>query len=377
MRDKLGRSWKICSATEMSIRKTAIDAAKQALFAHMDDVNADLLLMSAHKGAHSLRARNHRKLFSHRSFENTAVEGNGEQVKVLGWGSSRYGKPTGILGINCRHSITSYFESWSVSLAECPDHEKNTEPYWKKQAQKAPPLVTYEEEIQELRRDGHTRSQTIRYRMSTSTKNPIGISTRLARPDMAGKSVRFYDDMLSDAQKLYRKQFILDGRELPHTIILSDDEIGPRILASYSAELNTLFLRERVFDKQSLCVAIEAVKANSGISGPFFALEDRPLATFVHELAHWLHAEYARSRSEFGPGYGLHDRMWLTAQAMIEKVIKHYPDFDFRKISPYAERSWEDEPEEVIAEALTRYLLGDINSEVRIIMIIVKEAGYG
>ena len=264
-----------------------------------------------------------------------------------------------------------------MSLAECPDDEKNPDPYWKKQAQKAPPPVTYEEEIQELRRDGHTRSQTIRYRMSTSTEYPIGISTGLENLDTADKSVRFYDGMLSGARDHIGEIFNLDGMERPRTIILSDDEIGPRILASYSAKSNTLFLRERVFNKQSLCVAIEAVKANSGISGPFFALEDRPLATFVHELAHWLHAEYARSRSEFGPGSGLHDRMWLTAQAMIEKVIKHYPDFDFRKISTYAERSWEDEPEEVIAEALTRYLLGDINSEVRIIMIIVKEAGYG
>lgn len=201
-------------------------------------------------------------------------------------------------------------------------------PGWEKTQQALPP-VTYEEKSQELHRGGQIRGQTIHYRMSTLTENPIGISTRLTWPETADNSVRFYDRMLSDAQALYRKHFNLDGRELPRTIILSDDEIGPRILASYSAELNTLFLRERVFDKQSLCVAIEAVKTNNGISGSFFALESQPLATFVHELAHWLHAEYARSHSTFGPDYGLHDRMWLTAQAVIEKVIKHYPDFDF------------------------------------------------
>ncbi|MDI9470398.1 MAG: hypothetical protein QM296_09355 [Bacillota bacterium] len=246
-------------------------------------------------------------------------------------------------------------------------------PGWEK-TQKALPPVTYEDESQELRRDGLIRGQTVHYRMSTSTKNPIGISTRLTRPEMADKSVRFYDSMLSEALDLYRKHFNLDGKELPRTIILSDDEFEEFVLASYSAQSNTLFLRERVFGEQSFRVALKTLKTNSGISGPLFALEGQPLATIIHELAHWLHAEYARNSPEFGPGYSLRDRMWFTAQEVIERVIKRHPDFGFGKISAYAYTNLIEDPEELIAEAITRYLLGDINNEVR---IIIEEVGYG
>ncbi len=240
-------------------------------------------------------------------------------------------------------------------------------------AQKAQPPVTYDLESQVARRDGHARGQTIHYRMSMSMKKPIGISIRLKSTETVDDSVRFYGRMLSEALDRIGIYFNLDGLERPRAIILADEEISPYILASYSTELNVLFLRERVFDEQSLRVAIESVKAKDGISSPLFALENQPLATFVHEFAHWLHAAQVRSLSGFGSGDSLGGKMRFTAQEVIEESKSKYPEFDFSKISECAGKSWANDPEEVIAEAVTRYLLGDINNEVRIIM---EDAGY-
>lgn len=101
--DKRGREWTPEAYINMSMRNTARQTAEEVQTARCKDAGVNLIQIDSHSGARPKCAKDQGKIFS---LDNTSGETEdlyGTKIKYYPWSSSSYGKPDGILGINCRH----------------------------------------------------------------------------------------------------------------------------------------------------------------------------------------------------------------------------------------------------------------------------------
>jgi len=102
--DKLGRNWNPEGYVNMVIRTNVSNTANSTIMARAEDHGIDLIETSSHSGSRPLCEKDQGRIFSR----------NGKSKKYPKWSSSSYGKPNGILGINCGHSIYPYLEGASI-----------------------------------------------------------------------------------------------------------------------------------------------------------------------------------------------------------------------------------------------------------------------
>ncbi len=134
--DSAGRKWTPEAYVNMCIRSTVNNVTAETQFAKMDDYDLDLIEVSSHNGARPLCAKDQGKIFSRKNRSGYTTDLNGKRVRFYSWRSSSYGKPDGILGINCGHHITPFLPGISVQTYFPYDEEENAAQYKKIQEQR-------------------------------------------------------------------------------------------------------------------------------------------------------------------------------------------------------------------------------------------------
>lgn len=134
--DSAGRKWTPEAYVNMCIRSTVNNVTAETQFAKMDDYDLDLIEVSSHNGARPRCAKDQGKIFSRKNRSGYTTDLNGKRVRFYSWRSSSYGKPDGILGINCGHHITPFLQGISVQTYFPYDEEENAAQYKKIQEQR-------------------------------------------------------------------------------------------------------------------------------------------------------------------------------------------------------------------------------------------------
>ena len=127
--DKKGRNWTPEAYTNMCIRSTVGSVAKETQFALMDDYGLDLVEVSSHSGARPLCAKDQGKIFNRNGGGGYTTDLDGKRIRFHAWRSSSYGKPAGLLGINCGHQIYPFLPGISVQTYFPYDEKENAEQY--------------------------------------------------------------------------------------------------------------------------------------------------------------------------------------------------------------------------------------------------------
>lgn len=129
--DKNGRNWSPEAYTNMCIRSTVGSVAKETQFSLMDEYGLDLVEVSSHSGARPLCAKDQGKIFNRNGGGGYTTDLDGKRIKFYSWRSSSYGKPAGLLGINCGHQIYPFLPSISVQTYFPYNEKENAEQYEK------------------------------------------------------------------------------------------------------------------------------------------------------------------------------------------------------------------------------------------------------
>lgn len=129
--DKNGRNWTPEAYTNMCIRSTVGSVAKETQFSLMDEYGLDLIEVSSHSGARPLCAKDQGKIFNRNGGGGYTTDLDGKRIKFYAWRSSSYGKPAGLLGINCGHQIYPFLPGISVQTYFPYDEKENAEQYEK------------------------------------------------------------------------------------------------------------------------------------------------------------------------------------------------------------------------------------------------------
>lgn len=129
--DKNGRNWTPEAYTNMCIRSTVGSVAKETQFSLMDEYGLDLVEVSSHSGARPLCAKDQGKIFNRNGGGGYTTDLDGKRIKFYSWRSSSYGKPAGLLGINCGHQIYPFLPGISVQTYFPYDEKENAEQYEK------------------------------------------------------------------------------------------------------------------------------------------------------------------------------------------------------------------------------------------------------
>lgn len=136
--DKRGRQWTPEAYVNMAMRNTARQTAEEVQTARCKDAGVNLIQIDSHSGARPKCAKDQGKIFS---LDNTSGETEnlyGKKIKYYPWSSSSYGKPDGILGINCRHHKWPFVPSVNIQrYFPTEDFEENDRLYKETQIQRA------------------------------------------------------------------------------------------------------------------------------------------------------------------------------------------------------------------------------------------------
>ncbi len=129
--DKNGRNWTPEAYTNMCIRSTVGSVAKETQFSLMDEYGLDLVEVSSHSGARPLCAKDQGKIFNRNGGGGYTTDLDGKRIKFYAWRSSSYGKPAGLLGINCGHQLYPFLPGISVQTYFPYDEKENAKQYEK------------------------------------------------------------------------------------------------------------------------------------------------------------------------------------------------------------------------------------------------------
>lgn len=146
--DKAGREWAPESYINMNLRTTVSNVANEAQFARMDDYGNDLIEVSSHIGARPKCAPYQGRIYSRSGRSGFTEDLHGNKIAFAPWGSTSYGDPGGLLGINCGHQIYPFFPGLSRQTYTPYDKEQNDSVYKQSQKQRA-----LERKVRESKRD--------------------------------------------------------------------------------------------------------------------------------------------------------------------------------------------------------------------------------
>lgn len=136
--DKRGRQWTPEAYVNMAMRNTARQTAEEVQTARCKDAGVNLIQIDSHSGARPRCAKDQGKIFS---LDNTSGETEdlyGKKIKYYPWSSSSYGKPDGILGINCRHHKWPFVPGVNIQrYFPTEDYDENDMLYKETQVQRA------------------------------------------------------------------------------------------------------------------------------------------------------------------------------------------------------------------------------------------------
>lgn len=134
--DKLGREWSPEAYTNMCIRTTVAKTATETQMERMNDYGVNLVAVSSHIGARPLCAPYQGRIFDRNNGSGYITDLNDNKIRYEPWSSTSYGKPAGLLGINCGHQIYPFIPGINVQRYFPYDEAENAEQYKKVQKQR-------------------------------------------------------------------------------------------------------------------------------------------------------------------------------------------------------------------------------------------------
>lgn len=145
---KNGAQWTPEAYTKMVIRSNTQNTINKVQEERMQLAGNDYIEISSHLGARPLCAEDQGKIFSLSGNMEPIEDGLGNSIKVYSWHNSSYGKPDGILGINCGHSRYAFVPGISIHREKDFTKEENDQAYVEKQKQRQ-----YERTIRNKKRE--------------------------------------------------------------------------------------------------------------------------------------------------------------------------------------------------------------------------------
>ncbi len=136
--DRANRAWTAEAYVNMDIRTTVHNTYIQSVQTRQQDYGSDVFQVSAHAGARPLCYPYQGKLYSWSSSGGYIRLGDGKQHRFEPIGTTSYGEPAGLFGINCGHVPYPMIPNVSEPVKEdIQTEEENTKQYQESQKQRA------------------------------------------------------------------------------------------------------------------------------------------------------------------------------------------------------------------------------------------------
>lgn len=145
---KNGAEWSPEAYTKMVLRANTQNTINRIQEERMVLAGNDYVEISSHVGARPLCSEDQGKIFSLSDNTEPIKDGLGNSIKVYAWSNSSYGKPAGILGINCGHSRYMFVPNLSIHREMDFTKKENDDAYIEKQKQRL-----YERTIRNKKRE--------------------------------------------------------------------------------------------------------------------------------------------------------------------------------------------------------------------------------
>lgn len=150
-----GARWNPEGYTKMVIRTNTQNTINRIQDERIQACGGDFIEISSHIGARPLCAQDQGQIFSLSGYSGYIEDLDGGKIKTRPWSSSTYGKPAGILGINCGHSRYMFVPGLSKKREMDFTKKENDEAYIEKQRQRQ-----YERTIRNKKREIAMLKQT-------------------------------------------------------------------------------------------------------------------------------------------------------------------------------------------------------------------------
>ena len=150
-----GAEWTPEAYTKMVIRSNTQNAINTIQDERIQACGGDFIEISSHIGARPLCSQDQGQVFSLSGYSGYIEDLDGGKIKTRPWSSSTYGKPAGILGINCGHSRYMFVPGLSKKREMDFTKKENDEAYVEKQRQRQ-----YERTIRNKKREIAMLKQT-------------------------------------------------------------------------------------------------------------------------------------------------------------------------------------------------------------------------
>ena len=135
--DKAGREWTPEAYVNMCMRNTAKNVADEVQSERCKEYGCNLIEISSHSGARPKCSKDQGKIFDLDNGSGYTEDVRGKKIRYYPWNSSSYGKPDGILGINCRHHKYPFVPGVNIKTYFPVDEEENDRLYEQTQVQRA------------------------------------------------------------------------------------------------------------------------------------------------------------------------------------------------------------------------------------------------
>lgn len=143
-----GAKWTPEAYTKMIMRTNTQNTINNIQEERLALAGNDYIEISKHSGARPKCADDQGQIFSLSGNTKPIVDGRGKKIKVRAWSSSSYGKPDGILGINCGHTRYAFVPNLSIHREPEFTKDENDADYLEKQQQRL-----YERSIRKKKRE--------------------------------------------------------------------------------------------------------------------------------------------------------------------------------------------------------------------------------
>lgn len=150
-----GAQWTPEAYTKMVLRSNTQNTINRIQEERMRLAGNDYIEINAYAGARPLCSEDQGKIFSLSGNTEPIQDGLGHSIKVYSWFNSSYGKPDGILGINCGHSRFMFVPGLSIHREVDFTKKENDRAYCEKQQQRL-----YERTIRNKKREIAMLKQT-------------------------------------------------------------------------------------------------------------------------------------------------------------------------------------------------------------------------
>lgn len=135
--DKAGREWTPEAYVNMCMRNTAKNVADEVQSERCKEYECNLIEISSHSGARQKCSKDQGKIFDLNNGSGYTEDARSKKIRYYPWSSSSYGKPDGILGINCRHHKYPFVPGVNIKTYFPVDKEENDKLYEQTQVQRA------------------------------------------------------------------------------------------------------------------------------------------------------------------------------------------------------------------------------------------------